>query len=253
MLGKLNVCLAKLEWISKAGCTQKSSGRRCCSYLPSVRRSLHVCHSLLWRRMKTFLGLLEEFKICIHVNLPSTLQLTLSTVTNWTIIGCIKGEILNNCGSLFAHMKDLRLRGAWNIELMDVSLNLILPSRDYVACILNWWPVAVISSGLLLITSRTCFLCFTDWLWRCWNGLAQQWIRSLNRKSLKNWKRLIKMGRCLFLVLEVEWLLSVQKQVVANTLVEVRRCGRLQKRTKLASWWIKVRNGIKGALQRLNR
>lgn len=152
-------------------------------------------------------------------------------------------------------MKDLRLRGAWNIELMDVSLNLITPSRDYVACkhILNWWPVVVISSGLLLITSRTCFLCFTDWLWRCWNGLAQQWIRSLNRKSLKNWKRLIKMGTCLFLVLEVEWLLSVQTQVVANTLVEVRRCGRLQKRTKLASWWIKVRNGIKGALQRLNR
>lgn len=43
------------------------------------------------------------------------------------------------------------------------------------------------------------------------------------------------MGTCLFLVLEVEWLLSVQTQVVANTLVEVRRCGRLQKRTKLAS------------------
>lgn len=44
-------------------------------------------------------------------------------------------------------MKDLRLRGAWNIELMDVSLNLITPSRDYVACkhILNWWPVVVIS------------------------------------------------------------------------------------------------------------
>lgn len=61
-------------------------------------------------------------------------------------------EILNNCGSLFAHMKDLRLRGAWNIELMDVSLNLFKPSRDYVACkhILNWWPVVVISSGLLL-------------------------------------------------------------------------------------------------------
>lgn len=145
-------------------------------------------------------------------------------------------EILNNCGSLFAHMKDLRLRGAWNIELMDVSLNLIMPSRDYVACkhILNWWPVVVISSGLLLITSRTCFLCFTDWLWRCWNGLAQQWIRSLNRKSLKNWKRLIKMGTCLFLVLEVEWLLSVQTQVVANTLVEVRRCGRLQKKDKIS-------------------
>lgn len=31
------------------------------------------------------------------------------------------------------------------------------------------------------------------------------------------------MGTCLFLVLEVEWLLSVQTQVVANTLVEVRR------------------------------
>lgn len=145
-------------------------------------------------------------------------------------------EILNNCGSLFAHMKDLSLRGAWNIELMDVSLNLIMPSRDYVACkhILTR-PVSVISSGLLLIASRTCFLCFADWLWHCWNGVAQQWIRSLNQNRLKNWKRLIKMGTCLFFLLEVEWLLSVQKQVVANTLVEVRRSGRLQKKVKISN------------------